>query len=310
MDITKNLLSTNLDTGIIYTPETGNEEGRTGLNTGAMLYKYGFEYSDYILQIDEALREALIETSYNKPKTIYVEVDVVNKKTGEITRKKTKSKTQWTVNYGPIDDSICRKKKVLDVVAPKIEKILGLDTIDLGEGHQELEKYIWYKKSYDSFIEVWKQLPNINEVPDTIFFEGREWELEEYCEYISNTYFKCKSPIENDEIVTELTAAYRKETVFLSALGECVQQLKDEQAFYKNLGIQTIDEAFNHFMNEWCEWDKAKKKAKQGIKDTNQYSYPNKMFNLAGEFWSNTGLMIKKYGTDSQLWQRCNKSFR
>jgi hypothetical protein len=148
-------------------------------------------------------------------------------------------------------------------------------------------------------MEVWNQLPNINAVPDTIFFENKEWGLEEYCEYISNTYFKCKSPIENDEIVTELTAAYRKETVFLSALGECVQQLKDEQAFYKNLGIQTIDEAFNHFMNEWCEWDKAKKKAKQGIKDMNQYSYPDKMFNLAGEFWSNTGLMIKKYGTDS-----------
>ena len=298
MDITKNLLSTNLDTSI-YTPETGNEEGRTGLNTGAMLYRYGFEYSDYILQIEEALREALIETSYNKPKTIYVEVDVVNKKTGEITRKKTKSKNQWTVNYGPIDDSICRKKKLLDIVAPKIEKILGLDTIDLGEGHQELEKYIWYQRSYNSLMEVWKQIPNINSVPDIIFFEGKDWRLEEYCEYISNTYFKCKSPIENDEIVTELTAAYRKETVFLSALGDCVQQLKDEQAFYKNLGVQTIDDAFGHFMTEWAAYEKAKKDAKRGIRDMNQYSYPEKMFIKAGEYWSNTGLMIKKYKTDT-----------
>ena len=47
--------------------------------------------------------------------------------------------------YGPIDDSICRKKKILDLIAPKIAVILGLDKIDLGEGHQELEKYIWYK---------------------------------------------------------------------------------------------------------------------------------------------------------------------
>ena len=44
-----------------------------------------------------------------------VNTQKINKKTGEITRKKTKSKNQWTVMYGPIDDSICRKKKVLDV---------------------------------------------------------------------------------------------------------------------------------------------------------------------------------------------------
>lgn len=300
MDITKNLLSTNLDTSITYSPQTGNEEGRTGLNTGSMLYKYGFEYSDYILQIDEALREALTETEYNKPKTIYVEVDNVNKKTGEIKRKRVKSKTQWTVNYGPIDDSICRKKKLLDVIAPKIAKIIELDKIDLGEGHQELEKYIWYKNSYEKLKEVWFQLGDINQVPDTIYFDKKEWELEAYCDYISDTYFKCKSPIENDEIVTELSSSFRKQTVFLSALGECIQQLSGEGKFYKNLGINTIGEAYNHFMDEWKDWETDIKNAKTGKPAVRvSYSYPQKMFDLAGKFWKNTGEMIKYYKTDT-----------
>ena len=300
MDITKNLLLSNLDTGITYTPETGNEEGRTGLNTGAMLYKYGFEFSDVILQIEEALREALIETSYNKPKTLYAMVESVDKKTGAIKQKKVKSKDQWTVLYGPIDDSICRKKKLLDIIAPKIEKILELDKIDLGEGHQELEKYIWYKNSYERLNQMWYQMPDINNVPDIIVFEGREWDLDSYCEYISNTYFKCKSPIENDEIVTELTTEFRKETVLLAALGECVQQLSGEQSFYKNLGIQTIEDAFNHFMGEWRDWETDVKNFKKGLPCIRQsYSYPQKMFDLAGKFWKNSGDMIKYYKTDT-----------
>lgn len=302
VDITKNLLSTNLDTTVTYTPETGNEEGRTGLNTGAMLYKYGFEYADYILQIEEALREALIETSYNKPKTIYSFIDNVDKKTGEIKTKKIKAKNQWTVMYGPIDDSICRKKKLLDAVAPKIAKILELDKINLGESHQELEKYIWYETSFGKLMEVWKQLPNINAVPNTIEFDGKVWDLESYCDYISEIYFKCKSPVENDALITELSIMFREETTFLSALGDCVQQLNNEQNYYKELGITSIDYALEHFMCEWKDWEIDEKNIAKGLppkRGAYQYQYPSKMFIHAKKYWKNIGDMIRALGTDT-----------
>lgn len=304
MDITKNLLVTNLDPSIKYDPNLGNESGLTGLDLGGMMMKYGMEYYDYIVAIDEALREVLIETKNNKPKQQYKETLVVNKKTGETKPKRVKDGT-WTVQYGPIDDSICRKKKILDLMVPKIAKIIGLDKIDLGQGHQELEKYIFYKKSYEEFLKVWDQLRpgGINAVPDSLVFEGKTWtDLLEYSDYVSDKWFKCKSPEENDTIITELTKAFRNETVFLSCIGESFQQMSGEYKFYENLGIKDINTAFGHFLGELSDWATDLKNAKKGLPSVRPqgYSYPQKVFDLAGQFLKNSK-DIFKYQKDLAL---------
>ena len=81
----------------------------------------------------------------------------------------------------------------------------------------------------------------------------KRFNLLDYSKYISENYFKCKSPIENDEIVSEMFSLYKTETSFIAALSESLQQLPGEKKdeFYSSLGINNINSAYEHFMIEW-----------------------------------------------------------
>lgn len=217
----------------------------SGINEGSLRITYGEEFSEIFMQ---SLSDSMKEVKYK----------------------------------GKIDENVKGKRKFINILSEKLKPYLGLDKLKIGNKDIELEKFIYYEKAYNELMSISNtQLCDIENIPDTITGFGTTFTLLDYSNYISDNYFKCKSPKENDEIVTEMFSIYTTETAFVAALSESVQQLPGEKNFYKNLGITSIEKAYDHFMEEW--------KTYLFLEDPNQYSgpYPLKMFNLAIESWRN-----------------------
>lgn len=210
---------------------------------------------------------------------------------------------------GKIDESVKRKRKILDIIADGIKPLLGIDKLKLGNKHTELEKYMYYERAYNELMKVSQtQLNDINNIPDEIYAFGRKFNLLDYSNYISDNYFKCKSPIENDEIALEFTNLYKSQTAFLTAMLESTQQLTNTNKFYESQGITDIRVGFNQFMSEWESYYKGEQK---------QYSYPQKTFDLALKFFQNptddkvkeTWTNFNGYVAQSQLFPDMNKQY-
>lgn len=184
---------------------------------------------------------------------------------------------------GKLDEGVVRKKKLLGIMAEKIKPMIGLDKLKLGKKHEELEKFLYYERAYkelESIVE--NQMPDIECIPDTIDGFGRKGVgLLEYSDFVSENFFKCKSPVENDIIIDEMFNLFKNETSFIAALSESIQQLPGDKKneFFKNLGLGSMGEAFNHFMTEWENY------VKLGPGETYQGPYPIKIFNIALEAW-------------------------
>lgn len=217
----------------------------SGINEGKLLLQYGEDFSEKFVQI---VKDTMKDIKFK----------------------------------GKIDASVKSKRKLLSVVAERLVPILGLDKLKLGNKDIELEKYMYYENAYNELVKIsQRQLSNIECIPQTITAFGKEYTLPEYSKFISDNYFKCKSPIENDKIVEEMYSLYPLETAFIAALSESIQQLpgsnKDE--FFHSLGFKTIQEAFDHFYGEW--------KVYCTMGDDISYSgpYPTKMFDIALSAW-------------------------
>ena len=189
----------------------------TGLDEGKLALKYG---DDFAGKLSDIVKDAM---------------------------KEVKMKTK-------IDESIVRKKKILGIIAEKLIPLIGLDRIKINNKHIELEKYLYYERAYKELMKICdKQMTDINHIPDTIYFGGKKLTLLEYSDTISDQYFKCKSPIENDEICLELAQLFPTESAYLSAIKECVHFMKDEKGYYEKKGIKTVEEGFEHFKQEYTK---------------------------------------------------------
>jgi len=220
----------------------------TGIDEGMLLMTYGQDFAEKFLDI---IRESIAESKFK----------------------------------GKIDQGVARKKKILGIISEKLSILLGLDRLKITEKHIELEKYLYYERAYQELSRISRdQLNDINNIPDVINGFGQTFNLLDYSTFISNNYFKCKSPIENDEIVGEMFGLYKSESSFIAALSESIQQLPGEKKedFYKNLGINDIEGAFKHFMSEWEAYYKS-----CGSDGVCHYQgiYPSKIFELAILFW-------------------------
>lgn len=226
----------------------------TGINEGALVMTFG---PDFASEFVEKLKETMTEIKFKDK----------------------------------IDSSVVRKKKLLSVMAEKITPILGLDKLKLGNKHIELEKYIYYETAYKELMKVSKnQLNDVMNIPDKIYIFGRYYDLQEYSDMISDNYFKCKSPIENDEIAMEFADLYKYQVSYIAAMFESTQQLDNTDKFYSTQGIVKVEDGFNHFMTEWKDWCN---------QVSRQYSYPDKVFNLALMHWRN--ISAGKFGDGDQI---------
>ena len=251
----------------------------TGVNEGALVMTFG---PDFASEFIEKLKETMTEIKFKD---------------------------------GKIDSSVGRKKKLISVMAEKLTPILGLDKLKLGNKHLELEKFIYYETAYKELMKVSQnQLNDIMNIPDKIYIFGRYYDLQEYSDMISENYFKCKSPIENDEIAMEFAELYKYQISYIAAMFESTQQLDNTDKFYSTQGIVKVEDGFNHFMTEWKDWCN---------KVPRQFSYPDKVFNLALLHWRNIsdgkfgdGDQIKEaitnfngYSCQAQFFPTCNNEF-
>lgn len=212
----------------------------TGLNEGELLMKYGPEFAESFIDI---VKESMTETKFK----------------------------------GKIDSGIIRKKKILGIISGKLIPLIGLDKLPNQTKQEELEKYLYYEKAYNELMKISKtQLTDINNIPSEIKIFGKKMNLQEYSDFISEWYFKCKSPIENDEICLEFAKLYSGETAYLAAIFESTQQLPNAEKFYETLGINTIEQAYEHFSKSY---DNCSKTRDLG-------DYPFKMYNLAIKYHS------------------------
>ena len=249
IEICKHILSTHIDTLDAF---------ELGIDEGSLLMDYG---EDFALKFLVIAREAMEEAGMIKEM----------KKTGA---KVIKQK---------IEANIVGKKKFLGILSEKIKPLLGMDKIDFsGDKHLELEKYLYYERAYRELTKIsQRQLNDINNIPDEIYIFGQKMSLLDYSDLISDNYFKCKSPIENDEICLDMANLYKSESAYLAAIFESTQQLPGAEEYYKNLGINTIEDAFSHFMIEWEKYCKRT--------PADQTAYPEKMYKLALQFYQNPG---------------------
>ena len=117
---------------------------------------------------------------------------------------------------------------------------------------------------------------DINNIPDEIYAFGQKMSLLEYSDFISDNYFKCKSPLENDEIAYEYTMLYRHASAYLGAMLESTQQLPETDKFYSSRGITDINVGFQEFMDAWQNYYKTGEVGNL---------YPQKTFDLALKFY-------------------------
>ena len=195
----------------------GNYE--TGLNEGGLVMKYGNKFASEFVEIVKA---SMIETKFK----------------------------------GLIDGSVARKKKLIGSVAEKLKDLLGIDKIKLDAKHTELEKLLFYKRSYKELLSVWKQLKTLDNVPLEIYWRGKKTPIFDVSQDIMNEYYRCSSPIDNVELEQELISEYKLETTFLATINRDINKLPGEKRYYSNRGITTPSEALEHFGAQ-CQifWD-------------------------------------------------------
>ena len=183
---------------------------------------------------------------------------------------------------GKIDDGIGRKKKIIGILAEKLTPVLGLDRIKNKDKHEELEKLMFYQRAYNELQKVSKNyLNDIMNIPETIHAFDQDMTLLEYSDFVSDNYFKCKSPEENDEFVYDFAQEYNYETAYLTAMMESVQQLPEAGKFYVSRGCQDINQGFQEFMTDWkARWDAAN----NGL-PLPKSLYPDKVFDLALKYF-------------------------
>lgn len=256
VEIVKDLLLENLDSMDSYS---------TGLNEGGILIKYGPKFANGFLDI---VRGAMSE------------VKMATK----------------------IDETVKRKKKLISLIADKFSDLVGIRSLELDPAkhptkfrkHVELEKYLYYKKAYAELEKVKKQLSDIHNVPDVIYAFGEKRPLVEYAGYVSDNYFKCKSPIENDQIAFELATLYRPQTCYLAAMIESTQQLEGTDKFYSDRGITDINVGYNEFFEQWRSFVE---------KDPSvSFKYPDKVFNIALTSWQATKKLDNMTDGVKEIW--------
>lgn len=208
---------------------------------------------------------------------------------------------------GKIDDGIIRKKKLLGLLATDIVPLLGLDKIKLGEKHNELEKYLYYKRNYDEVKKVSEhQITDINNVPDKVYAFGQNMDILDYAKYLSDNLFRCTSPEENDEIIYELMSLYKPQTCFLAALHDSSQQLPETEKFYSSRGITKPEDGFMEWISEFNQFYPNCTSSKPNWKGEVKYNstwhsslYPDKAFTLAIDHSNSmkTSKKVTKSGT-------------
>lgn len=261
IEITKYILTTNVDEMDAY---------ELGLDEGKLLMEYGPDFaSDFVDKLRESMEECEMIKLY--------------KKTGQKVLKKK------------IDNTVGNKKKLIQILSQKIIPLIGLDKITINEKHIELEKYLYYKRAYDELINISKtQLNNINNVPQEIYGFGQKFtNLEEFANFVSDEYFKNRSPLQNDEICLEFAELYKPESSYLAAMFESVQQLKDAEKFYESLGIKTIEDAYMHFSRNIDAYYNGT--------PVDQTDYPLKVYDLSLQFYKNPGCDQMK-----EIWSNFN----
>lgn len=256
VEIVKDLLLENLDSMDSYS---------TGLNEGGILIKYGPKFANGFLDI---VRGAMYE------------VKMATK----------------------IDETVKRKKKLISLIADKFSDLVGIRSLELDPAkhptkfrkHVELEKYLYYKKAYAELEKVKKQLSDIHNVPDVIYAFGEKRPLVEYAGYVSDNYFKCKSPIENDQIAFELATLYRPQTCYLAAMIESTQQLEGTDKFYSDRGITDINVGYKEFFEQWRSFVEKDPGA--------SFKYPDKVFNIALTSWQATKKLDNMTDGVKEIW--------
>lgn len=230
----------------------------TGLDESKLLSDYGYDFADTFVGL---VKDSITETKMK----------------------------------GKIDDGIGRKKKIIGVLAEKLIPVLGLDKVKMGNSHEELEKFMFYQRAYAELQEIVKNyLNDIMNVPDTVHAFGKDMNLLEYSDFVSDNYFKCKSPEENDEFVHDFAQEYRAQTAFLTAMMESIQQLPEAGKFYSSRGCQDINLGFQEFMSEWENFVRAQEKGLEY-----ETLYPEKVFDLAYKYYNGfkTDKKVTKAGT-------------
>lgn len=218
----------------------------TGINEGSLLMTYGPDFAEKFMDI---VRDSMKECKMKKK----------------------------------LDSTVEKKRKIIGIIAEKLKILIGLDKLKLGEKTVELEKYIYYEKAYNELSRIVNTvMPNVEQIPENgIEAFGQKFTLLDYANYVSDNYFRLRSPIDNDSIVSEFFSLYKTETAFLAALSKSIQQLpgQNKSTFFKDRGCQTIEDAYNFFMNEWQKFC--------SMSDVRQYTgdFPIKMFDIALNVW-------------------------
>lgn len=228
------------------------------------------EYLDFMDTTDTGLDEGRLQMDFMNidPNFASNFVDIVKESMVEV-----KMKTK----IGP---GIERKKKILGVISGKIVPLLGLDKVKINKKHVELEKYLFYEKGYWELQRIFQTyFQDMNNMPEKVTIFGETKTLLDYSDYVSDTYFKCKSPEENDEFVYDFAELYRSETAYLTSMMESIQQLPETDKFYSSRGIVDINQGFQEFMEEWKNWF--------NLPNNVEYTgiYPEKVFQLAMKYY-------------------------
>ena len=174
-----------------------------------------------------------------------------------------------------------RKRKLMGVLGEKLSGVMNLANLKCeSKRHRNLEIYMDYLAAFNELKKISeKYLTDIFNIPEEIIAFGNRYNLVDYTEFISNNYFKSKSPIENDKICFEFIEDFRAETCWLASLNSSIQQMNNEANFYKELGIIRPEDGFAHFMSKWETFVK-----QPGI-PIESLDYPLKVFDLAGKYW-------------------------
>lgn len=225
---------------IEYSDESDSFE--TGVDEGLLLMNLGADFAEGFMDI---VKEAMTETDFK----------------------------------GKINKSVYRKRKFMGVLAEKFTSWAGVDKIKVDKKpHQELEQYLYFQRAYNELKEVSRtQLNDINNIPLQIKAFGQDWGAKDYSDFVSENYFKCKSSVENDIIIQEFFDIYRSQVAWLAALGKSVNQLPGGKKYYLNLGLNTPEEGYSHFMSCW------QNATENGIMENDPY--PSKMYTEALRFW-------------------------
>lgn len=230
-----------------------NDSTETGLDEGSILYTYGRELTSALLDI---VQEAMKETKFK----------------------------------GKIDSGIVRKKKILGVISEKLGQFLKLDKLSLGKKHEDLEHYLYFEKGYQECLNVWKQVGNdINNLPQEVMLFGNKLSLMDASEIIKENYYRCTSPVDNEDLTKEFLKRFGTESVFLASINKESNKLDGDNKFYEIRGIKTPEAGYLHFMEAWkTYWGCSGNGSSMPIwPEGYEPEYPLDLYITATQYWGN-----------------------